>query len=45
VHDDSDPDVLTSGPGMNGYFADLASRKRDTILEAEPGEAITRLGS
>ena len=49
VHDDSEPDVLTGGPGMDWYFADLtadlASRKRDKILGAKPGEVIIQLDS
>lgn len=48
VHDDSSPDLLISGGGMDWYFADLTAsdlRKRDYIITLKKGEVITQLGS
>ncbi len=48
VHNDSSPDLLISGGGMDWYFADLTARdllKRDYIITLKKGEVITQLGS
>jgi hypothetical protein len=39
VKDDSSPDVLTGGPGLDWFFANLAAGQ-DTITNLQPGEQV-----
>jgi Ca2+-binding RTX toxin-like protein len=40
VHDDGAPDILTGGPGLNWFFANLGAGVRDKITNRKHGEQV-----